>query len=338
MSLADLPIRTWPQWWRELPRYWRIGAWTVLALSVVNLAIVIRCCIGWIEDPEITAFESRGIFVGYWWGSPGARGWFPGEFRLRSGIYGNSCANVYEIWLREKGTDADLKLIGERFPNLKQLLADQSGVTVEGMKALRACRKLRNVSFNDTDLDDRAVEILAELIDLERIELDGTLVTDASVPLFAAMRHLDFAAVSSTNITGQPGSDSLPKQIRPCYLVSDDCVIGTIVWSDGVHSGRFPGPYEIRVERLDGNGTSDTPIEKYDFLTRSSLHWSGLTYHDDDETYSVHYDGHYCFHVKLGGYEATPVVVEFVKGYPTTHHIEFQMPVTKAEALRSVGR
>jgi hypothetical protein len=194
------------------------------------------------------------------------------------------------------------------------------------------------VSFNWTDLDDRAVEILAELPDLERIELDGTLVTDASVPFFAALKHLELASVSCTDVTGQPGSDSLLESIRYCQLVSDDCVIGTIVWSDRVRSGQFPGPYEIRVDCLEENGVDDTPIEKYDFLQRSSLHRSGLTYHHDDETYSVYYDGRYRFHVKLGGYEATPVDVEFVKGHPTTHHIEFQMPVTKAEALRSVGR
>ena len=46
-------------------------------------------------------------------------------------------------------------------------------------------------------------------------------------------------------------------------------------------------------------------------------------------------DGDYRFSLKIGKHDAQPVIVTIQDGEPSTRSIEFRMPVTKAEALRS---
>ena len=49
-------------------------------------------------------------------------------------------------------------------------------------------------------------------------------------------------------------------------------------------------------------------------------------------------DGEYQLSIKLGKHESAPVTVAIKDGKPDVRKIEFLMPVTKAEALRSIGR
>src|SRR5262245_29337840 len=91
-SITDLPQRTWRQWWRELPGYWRIGTWALLLLMAANLAVALRVYIGLHESSVIQDLRSRGANIEYEWElNPMQHRWVLGEHRwIMEGWLGKS--------------------------------------------------------------------------------------------------------------------------------------------------------------------------------------------------------------------------------------------------------
>jgi hypothetical protein len=46
-------------------------------------------------------------------------------------------------------------------------------------------------------------------------------------------------------------------------------------------------------------------------------------------------DGEYRFQLNIAGHDAEPVVLQVQDGAASTHHLEFRMPITKAQAQKA---
>jgi hypothetical protein len=62
-DVADIPRRTWRQWRRQLPAYWRIAARAFLILAVLNLIVLAKLIIGEIEPAHVRALRKPGQFI-----------------------------------------------------------------------------------------------------------------------------------------------------------------------------------------------------------------------------------------------------------------------------------
>lgn len=121
-AAADLPPRTWRQWWRQLPGYWRIAGWTVFILVLLHVALVAWMIPGYFESTEITKLRQHGAVIRYAWES-NTGDWSDQYMNwLMPGIHGRSAAQVAEINLSDVFTDNRiLEYIGQHFPNLQHL-------------------------------------------------------------------------------------------------------------------------------------------------------------------------------------------------------------------------
>ncbi|PAY16888.1 hypothetical protein CKO51_24445 [Rhodopirellula sp. SM50] len=70
------------------------------------------------------------------------------------------------------------------------------------VEALLSLTNLDGISFWKTGISDRAIELIAQLPQLTRLNLCGTQVTDASVSTLAGMR-LHYLDVADTQLTLQ---------------------------------------------------------------------------------------------------------------------------------------
>ena len=75
-------------------------------------------------------------------------------------------------------------------------------ITDADVEALVALTNLEGISFWETGVSDRAIELIAQLPKLTRLNLCGTQVTDASVSTLVGMT-LNYIDVADTEITPQ---------------------------------------------------------------------------------------------------------------------------------------
>lgn len=208
----DLPPRTWRQWWRAWPKWFRIGVWGCVGMIVLHLALVVRMVIGLHEPVEIGELRKHDCQIRYVWDKQAQRtyGETPYLFYLllNAGLSGTSCCNVEEIDLffpseldRPITTDHDLELIGNHFPNLKTLYVEQADITANGLRKLRGCRQLEKLSIAFSNLNDDDIQELVDLPQLAELRLVETQVTDAVIPILRQMPSLRSVDLSSTKVT-----------------------------------------------------------------------------------------------------------------------------------------
>ncbi|MEI8018297.1 MAG: hypothetical protein WCH39_08840 [Schlesneria sp.] len=319
----DLPPRSWKSWWNGLPGWFRIGFWAVFASAVLQVAIILRIIVGLTDPYEVSLLRQRGAGVGY--ASNFKRESFPGSNLISEGLRGRSRDDVYFVQLREKGTDEDLKLIAARFPNLRQIHLLYGVYSVEGLKALSACRKLEHVSLDCTDADDAVVESLSKCEMISHLSLERTLVSDAAIPALERLPRLKTLVTYETDISFE-AIQELRASRGKLQVLAVDTIVASIRWSDGKRSRRFQGAYKADIKPA-GRERSSVTGSSFDFRDLNLL-WS-------DNNFRGHGDGDYVFTLQLGDYESEHVTIPLKNGSLAVRSVEFQMPVTEAEALRS---
>ncbi|MBS0204527.1 MAG: hypothetical protein JSS49_16615 [Planctomycetes bacterium] len=328
----DLPRRNWRGWWLSWPKWFRIGCWATFGVVMLQVAVVLRISIGLIEPAAIRSLRRPGVHVIF--ASNRRTEPFRGFNRMMDGLKGISCSDVAAIRLDEHGTDAHLDLIGRSFPNLQDLYLAGSQVTSAGLEKLLPCQKLQWIDLSETDLDDAAAQQLTQFPNWTEIRLSGTLIGDRTLSVLQSNGRKNCTLdVSYTDVTLE-GVETA-RAVGGKNLVRTELdrvtsgILGSIRWSDGSRSGQYAGSYELSVSGpiVDGHSTGRF-AQMSSKLTRRTMWW-------DTQQFQGRTDGEYHFTAKLDGIESAPAIVKIQGGYPDVSRIEFRMPCTKAEALRS---
>ena len=324
----DLPPRTWKSWWNGLPGWFRIGFWTVYASAVLQVAIILRIMVGLTDPHEASLLRQRGAGVQY--ASPFKRESIPGSNLIIAGLRGRSRNHVDTVQLRENGTDEDLKLIATRFPNVKQVYLMYGTYSVEGLKSLSACQKLEHVHLDHTDADDAVVESLSKCEMISELSLHDTLVSDAAIPALKKLPRLAKLVIYETDIRFEAIQELRKSQPKLQILTERDwapeAFVASIRWADGQRSRRFQGYFkaEINPAGKESSSVTGSPFDCRDLI----LLWS-------DKNLRGGRDGDYVVTLQLGDIEAEPITIPMKNGKLTAKSVEFRMPVTEAEALKS---
>ena len=335
-SNDDLPPRTWKSWWNGLPGWLRIGFSAVFASAVLQVAIILRIMVGLTDPHEASLLRQRGAEVGY--ASNFRRESFPGSNLIIEGLHGRSCNDVYFIRLYENGTDEELKLIATSFPNLKQIYLMSGMYSVEGLKSLSACQKLEHVYLDCTDADDAVVESLSKCEMISLLSLEQTLVSDAAIPALKKLPRLAKLVVYETDVSFEAIQELRTTRGKLQVLTERDfapeAFVASIRWSDGKRSRRFQGHFkaEINPAGRESSSVTGSPFHCRDLI----LLWSGKNLRGGrDGDYEGGRDGDYVVTLQLGNYDAEPVTIPMKNGELVAKSVEFQMPVTEPEALKS---
>ena len=324
----EVPRRTWKEWWRELPGWFRIGLGVVFVSAVVQAAFVLRVTVGLIDPQEVTLLRQKGAVVLY--ASDTMWDPIPGFHRIRAGLRGRSCNDVYFIRLDVHGTDEELKRIGASFPNLKRISLRSVTFTAEGLNALAGCQMLDHIDLDLTDADDAVVAYLSKFPMISYLGLQGTLVSNAAISSLKKFPRLRRINVCQTDISlatihewrkSQPNLDIVTEKDR-----IPDALVASILWSDGKRSRHFEGKYKSGIPAIG---------KTHAWMMSSNLnasHPTGLWW--DPAQFEDRRDGDYVFTLRLGDYDAEPVTIPMKDGKFAVDSFEFRMPVTEAEALK----
>ncbi len=333
-NAEHLPQRTWQQWWLAWPKWFRIGAWALVGLFLLHVLLLIRMAIGLQEPTEITNLRERAYSVSYFWDPDGDDvELFRGQGVLMSGLWGRAGTNIDSIYLQECATDDDFAFLGKNCRNVRWLNAQYSRMTLEGLNALRPCRRIISVNLTDAELSDEAMETFLSFPDLQDLDLCGTGITDAAIPVLKRIPKLNYLNVSFTDVSCAAVRD-WHVVVNPENL--DTEIRARMCWSDGTFGTTFEGFAQLTF------GTCG--IEKSHLLrdidqmlgtSRRSLGQQLSSWISELEKTLP--DGDYQFQLKLGHYQSVPFLVSFKGGRPSTHLVEFHMPVTKAEAEKLVA-
>ncbi len=331
---TDLPRRTWRQWWLSCPKWFRIGAWATVGLLALHVALAIRFAIGLQESAEITNFRDRAYRMKYFW-DPDADDVepFKGHGLLMSGLWGRSGRNIESVYLIEGATDDDLAFLGKNCPNIRWLHATYANATSEGLKSLRPCRRLVSIDLTDAELFDEAMEFFLAFPDLQDLQLCGTGITNTAIPMLKRIPKLNYLDVSYTDVSSAAVRD-WDVVDNPDGL--DSVIRARMIWSDGTLGTAFEGFTKLTFE---SHGMDKSNISRnYDKMLGTSRRFLGEEMTSwVSELEKTLPDGDYQFQITLGNYESSPFVVSFKDGCPSTRMVEFQMPVTKAEAEKPVA-
>src|SRR5262249_2621822 len=158
----------------------------------------IRIAIGLVEGPEIAELHRRRASFHYVWD------WqerFPGERILTAGLLGRSGTSVVYLTYVDNVSDQDLRLVARRFPHLLQFQMTDQDVTIDGVAALRRCRRLELLTLSRCPIDDAMLAELAGLTQMKCLDLSGTLITDASLSVLQGFPLLEEVDVWDTDLT-----------------------------------------------------------------------------------------------------------------------------------------
>lgn len=317
--------RTWRQWWKHLPGWLRIGCWaltiSIFIQIVVVIAIYIRISFGLVETTEMLQLRRNGNELTF--ASNLRKEPFQGFNDLVDGWQGRSNGDVVSIVVGERATEDDLKLIAASFPNLITISVETEDPTAAGIEVLSTCASLRHVRLNSLEIDNRAIEPLTKLPHLVSLDLDGTFVDDGVIAILQQMPELTSVSLRYTDVS----FDSLealrasrPKVFVSSHLDSEPgAILLSIRWPDGRRSRRFAGEF-TRGHSQEGWTTSrNLSPDTY------GLTWTKQSFQRGD--------GEYVLNLKLGRYAADPVTIQVQDGKPSTQSVEFQMHVTREEAM-----
>lgn len=167
-------------------------------------------------------------------------------------------------------TDAGLAGLG-KLKSLEILQCQQGKITSAGVSALGGLTKLKQVNFNNCPIDDLAAPTLAKLNSLvcldvaytkmtgkglrlvasglpklANLDSDGTGVTDADMPAFAALPQLTLLSIADTAVT-----DAGMKELAKSKSLGAVVLSGTKVTDAGVVSlTRLPKLVSLTLRRL----------------------------------------------------------------------------------------
>lgn len=331
ISSPDLPPRTWRGWWREQPGWVHIGVWAIRLAVVLHVAVAVRILIGLQESPGITDLRFRTRSVHYFWEERPER--FSYEHLLLAGMYGRDWASIGSIRWSEIATNAQLLETGKRCRRLKRLDLRSSRVSAKAIAGLGKCRSLEKLNLRDTAADDEAISQFGQLKRLTTLDLSGTLVTDRSLAVLKSLPQLNqvdvrFSAVSLQAIEDWRASVALPPVIDSNQIHFPNTISGSLRWSDGERSANID-----RVFKICADGPLASPQRGQE--CRSWGKFSPYAFWMRSVRTMMPGDGDYRLWIQLGEYESAPAAVMIQDGKASTRSIIFQMPCTKAEALKS---
>jgi hypothetical protein len=173
------------------------------------LVLVIGGTLGWyvrdvqLQRAAVAVVERAHGRVGYDWeysdDEPDAHGasWAPDWLRRRVGV--DYFGSVVAVGIREKGTDTDLAWIG-KLPGIRQLSIRHAPVTEAGLAHLEGIAGLRALYLCDEPITDAGLAHFS-LAKLRWLYLDGTLITDLSLPRLEGSTELEWLSLNGTRIT-----------------------------------------------------------------------------------------------------------------------------------------
>jgi hypothetical protein len=321
--MNDLPPRTWRSWWLAWPKWFRIGCWAAADLTVLHLALAVRIYYGLQEPAEITALRNRhGRVVYFLWDQSE---WFRHHLTLVAGLHGKSWRNIAFIEGHRLTAD-ELSRIRLRCPSLHGLSLDD--VTPEILAEVLQFRQLKELYLGNTDVDDDMVLQLAELKNLIHLSMHDTLITDEAMRVIEHLPRLEQMDVVGTDVTESAFAMWTARRESLCINRSFDGFHCAIRWSDETRSPGVPQGYRYRTIWSEP-GKPPFTFTSSNGLYRRLLHSNAIL-----SNYRAG-DGDYTMALRIGDYDATPVTVTLKDGQLSWHTLEFQMPCTKAEALRS---
>lgn len=339
-SATDLPPRTWRQWWRELPGYWRIGVWAVGLPLIVNTALVIRFVIGWQDAQEIKDLRKQVYSINFHWErsiwEPGAKSPFRGYEIVMRGMMGRSCRNVACVVINESGNqDQRLQEVCGLFPNLEAIAVWEADISSDGIAAMQRSPQLKMANFRGCDLDD---ETLAQLLVNKNwtwLDLSGTLITDASLPLLQrleSLEHLNLkdTAVSLPTIENWRAMRTDGKLTLVTNQETEQFLL-QVVWPDGRRDSLIWRPFTLIAEGplADGETAATSAVVKRRTIASTEFLESNLQSAGD---------GRYRILLSIGNHAADPVMVQVTNGAVTPQHLKFYMPATKAETFAPLAK
>lgn len=336
----DLTRRTWRQWWRELPGYYRIGVWTVLAVVGLHVAVAVRIYFGLQEAAAINVLRGQGHSIYFFWELQKER--YRGEHLIKSGLFGRSPRNVDTIIFQCCCDGQDLLRIGQSFPNLESVSFINAEIKTDDLAHLRNCSRIRKIAIMHANVDDAIDKYLEFFPKLSHISLIGTLVGDDTLHALLKMPEIEYIDVSYTDVSGKAVELALDNNLSKRLKIKTESryqnnprteVVSVIRWSDGARTAVFNGPYELRYTLQEIDPEVDQLISgslQTEYFTRSSGWWS-------EGNMNV-WNGDYQTTLTLGKQTSEPVIITFEAGIPLPRHVEFRMPVTREEALRSIAK
>lgn len=327
--------------WDRVPQWARIGLGALFIGLLVNVALVIRIWYGLQDPPEVAAIRGPGRHIiipaiNHDFRTP--LDWLKAA---PSGLRGVSGKDVIAVRLDEQATDELVAHIARHFPNVQALYLARGNVTSKGLLALKNCPEIYSLDLSDTDIDDGIGELLPQLPKLISINAINTNLTDSFTKAAARHDRLEYSVIEGTDIT--PEGIATWQAARPKTRIQSDgsrvALRGRIRWSDGETTKRFSGLYEVGrygPERADGTGWSRSMTSKSTGLYGDLLRWSAQEFQDNQDG-KYQQDGNYQIRLTLGGWEAEPADFVVKDGIPIPDRIELRMPVTRAEAERTVA-
>lgn len=321
--------------WDRIPGWAKIGLAAAAVMVVVHIALGVRIWYG-IQDPlEVAAIKAPGRHIIIPETNKTFRNPIDWLEALPIGLRGASAEDVTAVRLDEQTTDELIAHIAEHFPKVHSLYFSGGSITTKGLMALKNCPELYSLDVSDTDVDDGLAELLPHLPKLTTLMVMNTNVGDAFTIAAAQHDKLEYCPIEGTNIT--PAAVDVWKTARPKTRIQTDfgrvAIRGIIRWADGETSRKFNGKYSVGrhgPQMTDGSGryarSSTMSSAK---LRPDQLRWSGVEFQNEA-------DGTYQYRLKLGEIEAKPAEFMITAGKPSVDRIEFQMPVTRAEAEQSV--
>ncbi len=328
--VSDLPPRTWRGWWLAWPKWLRIGCWAAFGVVVLQIVSVVVLYVGLREPPEIQALRRQGVHIFF-----SNKGLIP-DFSIFGWNVRNphNGADVAQVIFESPATDADLVHLSQHFSNLMILIIHNGEFTAAGLESLSRCRQLIFLDLSGSEVTDAHLAGLRGMQELQDLGLAETLVTDAGIQHLQQLPRLRGLNLTHTAVSlnaiqqwRQTWKPSFGFQVTTEKDKSGDGVSGMIRWIDGERSGRFPGVFKISVDGpVDGAQLQQRLTDVSTNLNRRHLCWHFSKFAGFE-------DGDYRFTLKLGDDESEPVIISIENGKSSVSNFEFQMPVTKEQAL-----
>ncbi len=337
---GDLPSNTWRRWWRNLPGYWRIGAWLAAVLLVMHAAIAVRAIFVYPEAAEITALRQQQVDIHYFW----ERAWWEptGRWKTREEkflydcFWGRSRANVAAAVVNKPGNqDELLRNICSRFSNLECLIVQDAELSDQNLAVLTQCPRLKHVGFPGCNVTDDGVNLLTKHQGLIGLFLQGTLITDASLLRLRDLQSLQFLNICDTAITPSAISawHASAGKSTPVLFTNqvNDGFNLAIVWPDGRRDSLFPKSFVLIAEG---------PLEEDD-SSGAAVNLPGQFISQQDSLQpmlSASGDGKYRLLFSSGEHAAEPIIVKVQSRKLVPGKFEFRMPTSKSDTLRSIPK
>lgn len=323
--------------WERVPGWARIALVGLGVLAILHLALGIRIWCGLQDPPEVAAIRGPGRHIII----PAVNKTFRNPLDWLEaapiGLRGVSAKDVTAVRLDEHATDQLIAYIAKHFPNVNSLYFSRGNITSRGLLVLKDCPKLYFLDVSNTEVDDGLAELLPHLPRLTTIFVMNTNVGDEFTQAAAQHDNLEYCPIEGTNIT--PEAVTAWKAARPKTRIQTDfdryALKAVIRWSDGEITRRYPGNYSVGKhgpKMTDGSGRySRSSTMSSTGLRADGLRWTKIEFQNDA-------DGEYQYRLKLDDIEAAPADFVVKDGVPSPDHLEFRMPVTRADAEKRITR